>query len=136
MVLKGVFSVIATCPDAFKGKSVIFGGDILKTENYPEKTLIIVLQRSLNSDKKPSGGDKSAGRFIVSVPGFLDPDIMSSGRQITVVGVVSGKDVRALDDIEYSYPVIERKHLYLWKRSETADAGPRVYFGFGVGNRW
>jgi outer membrane lipoprotein len=122
--------------NAFQGKTVLFGGDIIKTENSPDKTLIVVLQRSLNSDKKPSGGDRSAGRFIVSVPGFLDPAIFQPGRQITVVGVVAGKEVRALDDIEYSYPVIDKRHLYLWQRKSAIDTGPRVYFGFGAGIGW
>lgn len=130
------FEALVKNPDAFQGKTVLFGGDIIKTENSPDKTLIVVLQRSLNSDEKPSGGDRSAGRFIVSVPGFLDPAIFQPGRQITVVGVVAGKEVRALDDIAYTYPVIERRHLYLWQRKSGIDTGPRVYFGFGVGTRW
>ncbi len=130
------FEALLENPDAFQGKTVLFGGDIIKTENSPDKTLIVVLQRSLNSDNKPSGGDRSAGRFIVSVPGFLDPAIFQPGRQITVVGVVAGKEVRALDDIEYIYPVIDRRRLYLWQRKSAMDTEPRVYFGFGVGTRW
>ena len=130
------FEALLENPDAFQGKTVLFGGDIIKTENSPDKTLIVVLQRSLNSDKKPSGGGKSAGRFIVSVPGFLDPAIFQPGRQITGVGVVVGKEVRALDDIEYIYPVIDRRRLYLWQRKSAMDTEPRVYFGFGVGTRW
>ena len=130
------FEALLKDPDASQGKTVLFGGDIIKTENSPDKTLIVVLQRSLNSDKKPGGGDRSAGRFIVSVPGFLDPAIFQPGRQITVVGVVAGKEVRALDDIEYSYSVIDKRHLYLWQRKSAIDTGPRVYFGFGVGTGW
>jgi len=127
------FEALLKNPDAFQGKTVLFGGDIIKTENYPDKTLILVFQLSLNSDKKPIGRDRSAGRFIVSVPGFLDPAIFQPGRQITVVGVVAGKEVRPLDDIDYTYPVIERRHFYLWQRESAIDAKPRVYFGFGVG---
>lgn len=127
------FEALLKDPNAFQGKTILFGGDIIKTENSPDKTLIVVLQRSLNSNKKPSGGDRSAGRFIVSVPGFLDPAIFQPGRQITVVGMIAGKEVRALDDIEYSYPVIDKRHLYLWQRKSAVDTGPRVYFGFGAG---
>ena len=127
------FEALLKDPDAFQGKTILFGGDIIKTENSQDKTLIVVLQRSLNSDKRPMGGDRSAGRFIVSVPGFLDPAIFPPGRQLTVVGVVAGKEVRALDDIEYIYPVIDRRHLYLWQRKSAIDTEPRVYFGFGVG---
>ena len=130
------FEALLKNPDAFQGKTVLFGGDIVKTENYPDKTLIIVFQLSLNSDNKPIRGDKSGGRFIVSVMRFLDPAIFQPGRQITVVGVAAGKEVRPLDDIHYTYPVIDRRYLYLWQRENAIDTEPRVYFGFGVGTGW
>jgi outer membrane lipoprotein len=95
------FEAILKDPEAFQGKTVLLGGDIIETENFPDKTLIIILQRPLNSQTKPSGEDKSKGRFIVSVPEFLDPSIYGQGRQITVVGTVAGKEVRALDEIEH-----------------------------------
>ena len=101
-------------PDAFRGKTVLLGGEIIETENFPDKTLLIVLQRPLNSERKPSGKDKSKGRFIVSVPEFLDPVIYGKGRKITVAGRVMGKEVRALDEIKYAYPLIDKRELYLW----------------------
>lgn len=127
------FEGILQNPDAFQGKTVLLGGDIIETENFPDKTLIIILQRPLDSQEKPSGEDKSKGRFIVSVPGFLDPAIYEKGRQITVVGTVAGKEVRALDEIEYTYPIIDRRELYLWPKEETVETEPGVIFGIGFG---
>ena len=60
------FEVILKDPEAFQGKTVLLGGDIIETENFPDKTLIIILQRPLDSKEKPSGEDKSKGRFIFS----------------------------------------------------------------------
>ncbi len=100
-------------PEAFRGKTVLLGGDIIETENLPDRTLIIVLQRPLNSKKKPDGNDKSKGRFIIFAPEILDPVIYGKGRKITVAGRVAGKEVRALDGIKYAYPVIEKRELYL-----------------------
>jgi len=120
-------------PSAFYGKTVLLGGDIIKTENLPEKTLIIMLQRSLDSKMKPSGKDRSKGRFIISVPGFLDPAIYCRGREVTVVGRVEGKEVRTLDEIEYSYPIIGKRELYLWPVEKSLDTEPKVIFGIGVG---
>ena len=108
---------------------MLLGGDIIETENFPDKTLIIILQRPLDSKEKPSGEDKSKGRFIVSVPEFLDPAIYGQGRQITV----AGKEVRALDEIEYTYPIIDRRELYLWPIEETVETEPGVIFGIGIG---
>ena len=127
------FEDILKHPEAFQGKTVLLGGDIIETENFPDKTLIIILQRPLDSQEKPSGEDKSKGRFIVSVPEFLDPAIYGQGRQITVVGTVAGKEVRALDKIEYTYPIIDRRELYLWPIEETVETEPRVIFGIGFG---
>jgi outer membrane lipoprotein len=127
------FEGILKDPEAFQGKTVLLGGDIIETENFPDKTLIIILQRPLDSQKKPSGEDKSKGRFIVSVPGFLDPAIYGQGRQITVVGTVAGKEVRALDEIKYTYPIIDKRELYLWPMEETVETEPGVIFGIGFG---
>ena len=127
------FEELLKDPEAFRGKTVLLGGDIIETENFPGKTLIIVLQRPLNSKEKPSGKDKSRGRFIISVPEFLDPAIYGKGREITVAGTVAGKEVRTLDKIKYAYPIIERRELYLWPVEETIETEPRVIFGIGIG---
>lgn len=127
------FEDILKDPEAFQGKTVLLGGDIIETENFPDKTLIIILQRPLDSNEKPGGEDKSKGRFIISVPGFLDSAIYGRGRQITVAGTVAGKEVRALDEIEYGYPIIDRRELYLWPLEETVETEPRVIFGIGFG---
>lgn len=127
------FEDILKDAEAFQGKTVLLGGDIIETENFPDKTLIIILQRPLDSEEKPSGEDRSKGRFIVSVPGFLDPAIYGRGRQITVAGTVAGKEVRALDEIEYTYPIIDRRELYLWPMEKTVETEPRVIFGIGIG---
>ncbi len=120
-------------PEAFRGKTVLLGGDIIETENLPDKTLFIVLQRPLNSKEKPNGEDKSKGRFIISAPEFLDPVIYAKGRKITVAGRVVGKEVRELNGIKYAYPIIERRELYLWPLDETIETEPRVIFGVGIG---
>jgi starvation-inducible outer membrane lipoprotein len=37
------FEDILKDPAAFQGKTVLLGGDIIETENFPDKTLIIIL---------------------------------------------------------------------------------------------
>ena len=120
-------------PEVFRGKTVLLGGEIIETENFPGKTQIIVLQRPLNSEEKPTGKDKSEGRFIVSIPEFLDPAIYGKGRKITVAGTVMGKEARTLNGIEYDYPMIERRELHLWPVEKTVETEPRVIFGIGIG---
>jgi outer membrane lipoprotein len=126
------FEQVLEDPDAYKGKIVLLGGEIIKTENLPEKTLIIVLQRSLGSRKKPISEGESKGRFIVTAPGFLDPAIYRPRRGITIVGVVEGKEVRSLGELEYTYPIISKRELHIWP-SEDSSEEPRVHFGIGIG---
>ena len=75
----------------------------------------------------------SEGRFIIQTPGFLDPAIYSPGRKLTVAGTVAGKEVRPLGEIEYTYPIIEKRELYLWPEEEAVSDEPDVRFGVGIG---
>jgi len=127
------FEQILENPDAYRGRIVLLGGDIIETKNLPEKTEIIVSQRSLDYRKKPNAGSTSKGRFILSVPRFLDPAIYKPWRKLTVAGEVAGKEVRPLGDREYTYPVITEKELYLWPSEEYHPMGPSLHFGIGVG---
>jgi outer membrane lipoprotein len=120
-------------PEAYRGKTVLFGGDIIETQNLSDRTLVVVLQRFLDNRGKPGAGDVSEGRFIITTAGFLDPAIYSSGRKITVAGRVVGKEMRPLGEITYAYPVIEKRELYLWPEEKSASAEPKVHFGVGIG---
>jgi outer membrane lipoprotein len=127
------FAQLAKDPDAYKGKTVLFGGAIIETINVAGKSQIIVLQQPLDGRDRPVAGDVSEGRFIVRTQGFLDPAIYSPGRLVTVAGQVVGKEKHPLGEIEYTYPVIEKQGLYLWPIEGPTSAEPRWHFGVGVG---
>ena len=127
------FEQILENPQAHKGRIVLLGGDIIETQILSGRTLITVLQRPLGFNKKPRDDDVSKGRFIVYTLDFLDPAIYRRGRKITVVGTVKGRELRLLSEIEYSYPVIEKKELYLWPTNSHFVTEPRVHFGVGIG---
>ena len=128
-----IFEQLLENPEAHKGKIVLLGGTIIETQNFSDRTLIVVLKCPLGFRKKPRVEDVSRGRFIIYTLGFLDPAIYRHGRKITVVGSVMGREVRPLGKIEYSYPVIEKSELYLWPLEEISGTGPRVHFGVGIG---
>jgi len=126
------FDQILRNPDAYRGKTVLLGGSIIKTTPYPGKMQMVVLQHPLGYRNKPAHESTSMGRFILSAPGFWDPAIYRAGRLVTIVGTVTGKETRSLGEIEYAYPLIANKELYLWPVEEI-DARPRFHFGVGVG---
>ena len=125
------FEQLLENPEAYRGRVVLLGGDIIATENFSDETRIVVLARPLEYRGKPAAKDVSKGRFIISNPGFLDPAIYRPGRKITVVGTVVGEEVRPLDKIEYTYPVIAQKELYLWPLEEYPGKATSVYIGIG-----
>jgi outer membrane lipoprotein len=126
------FETVLENPMGYLGATLLLGGDIIETLALPGKTEMVVLQHPLGFRNKPSKERGSKGRFIVVARGFMDPAIYRSGRQVTVVGTVAGKDVRPIGEIQYAYPLMEMKELYLWPLEDAVNQ-PRFYFGVGVG---
>ncbi len=108
------FQQVFQNPEAYKGKIVIWGGEVVETINQKDgTTLIVVLQRPLDWTEEPTF-KRSEGRFIVLVSGYVDPYIFRRGRRITVAGEIQGRKVMRLGDLEYPYPLLQNKQIYLW----------------------
>jgi outer membrane lipoprotein len=110
------FRDIQKDPDTYAGKTVLWGGVIVETSTRQQETLIKVRQTELDYQKRPTNLDHSLGRFLIRQAGFLDPAIYKEGREITVAGGVSGKEILPLGDSQYAYPVIQAKEIHLWER--------------------
>jgi outer membrane lipoprotein len=116
-------------PEAHAGKKVALGGEIVETRNFPDESLIEVLQKRLRAGDVPEETDESEGRFLVSHPGYLDPAIYRSGRYVTVVGEVRGSRTLRIGEADYRYPVLSSIFLYLWPRREIFY-GPYHYYPY------
>ena len=88
-----------------------------------------MLQRPLDRQGRPLETDDTEGRFIIESPQFLDSAVYRPGKRISLVGEVSGQEVRPLGGIHYRYPVIAAKELQLWE----PRTAPRFSFGVGIG---
>jgi len=109
------FQQVFDNPEAYKGKMVIWGGEIIRTLNQKDKTTLIeVLQRPLGWREEPKRTDDSGGRFLVLTESFLDPHIYRRGRAITVAGEILGEKIRSLGEVEYRYPLLLSKQIHLW----------------------
>jgi outer membrane lipoprotein len=124
------FPALQQKPDAYAGKVVVLGGQIIATTVKDNETWIEMLEKKLDAQQKPEDTDQSAGRFLVRFLGFLDPAIYAAGRKLTVAGQVEGALVRPINETKYTYPVLAAKEHYLWKPEE-ANRSPR--FGIGIG---
>ena len=109
------FQEVQKGPGRFLNKNVMWGGVIIDTLVRKDGTDIKVLEKGLDIEKRPVEGDVTYGRFIVRYPVFLDPAIYKPGRELTVIGTITGSEVEPIGQMQYSYPVIEAKHTKLWE---------------------
>ena len=114
------FPMVLHDPDAYSGSIVIWGGIILNVVNRNDWTEFVVLEIPLDYGGRPQDRDASCGRFLARSLRYLDPEIYKKGRRITVAGEVVGKETMQLGETQYTYPVIQIKELYLWKREVVA----------------
>jgi outer membrane lipoprotein len=113
--------------EAHKGQRVILGGYVLKVVNEPGGTLLNVLQAPLDSEEKPKSADLSEGRFFVRTKQFLDPEVFSEGRRITVGGRVAGVRATPIGKGVYQYPVIDAEELHLLPKEVPRAGYPYPY---------
>ena len=71
------------------------------------------MQRPLDWTEEPEFR-RSEGRFIVHVEGYVDPYVFRRGRRMTVAGEIEGRKVMRLGELEYPYPLLLSKQIYLW----------------------
>lgn len=122
-------SVIAE-PELSRNKTALWGGTILDTRNLKETTNIEVLAYPLNTYYRPLLESKPLGRFIIQYSGYLEPTSYAQGKQLTVLGKLSGSQSGKVGDSTYNYPVINGEQLHLWSESGERN---RTSFHFGVG---
>lgn len=111
-------TAVSKNPKGYEGKIVLWSGIIVKSLNTEEGTLIEVLQKPAGRRGRPKDIDKSEGRFLVLYPGYLDVAIYSPDREITVAGEIKGERTQSLGKIEYTYPLILCKEIYLWSKEK------------------
>ena len=101
-------------PDAYSGRRVLLGGEILQVDNLKEETELQVLQKPLGRRDVPIELDSSEGRFLITHSGYLDPAIYRAGRYITVVGEVIGARMLKIGEAEQQAPVIRSTFLRMF----------------------
>ena len=108
------FAEVLNDPEHYKGQMIILSGVVIETENTKEGTLLKVLQRPAGFRGKPKGVDESGGRFLALDNRYLDVNVFTKGRAVTIAGEVREKRTLPLGEIEYTYPLIHVKEIYLW----------------------
>ncbi|HWC51380.1 MAG TPA: Slp family lipoprotein [Nitrospira sp.] len=131
------FGQVKAAPDSYRGQSVVFGGEVLSARRLKDATRIEVLQLPLDRlDRPATDRTQSQGRFIAMQREFLDPATIPPGTRLTVTGEVTGAMTLPLDETEYTYPVIEARHIEVLP-PEMAELSTRPYpYYSGYGPYW
>jgi outer membrane lipoprotein len=120
------FTELRAAPEQYQDKVVMLSGIVLQAKRANDRTEIEVLQLPADPGEPPTANRASSqGRFLMVKEG-LDPATLEAGRPVTVIGQVKGKATKLLDETEYTYPVLEIKHLVDWQQ-----VGPRYAGGYG-----
>jgi outer membrane lipoprotein len=114
--------------ESYIGQTVIFGGYIVSVENQQDGTKIEMVQAPLGVGQQPKAKDLSAGRLIVEHGGFLDPEIYTKDRVITVGGIMSGSSKTEQSQRPYPYIRIEAQKLHLWPVAEPRSVAPYWHY--------
>lgn len=109
------FADLKRAPSEYIGRTVMVGGTVIRAKRLDSGTEVEILQLPTEKDG-PSSDDRlrSEGRFIAVREQFLDPASLPQGTPITVIGTVKGETTRALDESDYTYPILEVKHIIDW----------------------
>ena len=122
-VLRGVnteitFAELRKAPEVYQGKMVLLGGVIVKAVNRKDGTLLEVYQTEIDSMGRPINLDISGGRFLAHYKGLLESEIYHKGRKVTIAGIVQGEQAMRLGQIDYHYPFLIIKDIYLWRKEQ------------------
>jgi len=123
------FKQVSQDPNAYKGRTVVWGGEIIETTNQKDgSTLIEVFQRPLGLKDDPKLTGPSEGRFLIRSNQYLDPYIFRKGRKITVGGEILAEEIKPLGKMDYHYPLVLSKQIYLWDESYYYDIYSYPYY--------
>lgn len=127
------FSTVFKDPSQYKGRTVIWGGTIIRTVAHENGAEVFILELPLSSRDKPETDETPGGRFIAESRVYLDPMVYQMGRHVTVAGKVEGrKEVKlGKEKFPYKYPVIAIEEIHLWKREIPYMYNPYWYGSWG-----
>jgi len=125
-------AAIADQPERYHDADVVWGGKILDVRNREETTEIQIVAYPLDRAQRPDPGAPTEGRFIVALPGYVEPLDFPAGRFVTLRGRVAGTRVIRVQDRDVVLPLVADATVHLWPVNFPYER-PRVSFGIGVG---
>lgn len=135
------FSEVIQHPESYKGRMLVLGGEVLSAKRLAEGTRLEVLQLPLDDYQRPIvTRTDSQGRFLAVEKAFLDPAMFPPNTLVTIVGEVTERVSGKLDEMDYQFPAVVIRHLYVWKDpslTQESNSGPwySIFGGGSTGGR-
>lgn len=113
--------------ERYRNQLVILGGHVLDVQSQPDGSILNALQVPLKTGDRPGSKDHSQGRLVIHTSKFLDPEVYTKGRKITVAGkIISSSADKPADKTgakQATSPLphlkIETEELHLWPSYRT-----------------
>lgn len=115
------------------GGSYLWGGKILSINNDEGITQLTVVSFPLSDSELPSVKELSTGRFIAHYQGFLEPTDYKIGKQVIILGDLTGFKDGKVSEASYSFPMLRVKDINLLKDAKEGGFRLPVNLGIGVG---
>src|SRR4051794_37457079 len=71
---------VAGAPERYHDAGIVWGGKILGVRNRADTTEVEIVAYPLDRAQRPDPGAQTLGRFVISLPGFVEPLDYPSGR--------------------------------------------------------
>jgi outer membrane lipoprotein len=120
------------------GLAVRWGGSIVSVLNKPDVTVLEIVSRPLWKTGRPILSDESDGRFVAEIAGFVDPELLPDGTDISLVGTVQEVRPGLIGEATYPFPVMAVFQYKLWKprKGFTSDDFAHKHFFDRYWNDW
>lgn len=97
-------------------QTVRWGGTIVDVTNTEDnKTRVEIVSRPLQRSGRPINDDRTDGRFIAEFNEFLDPEIYTTGRDLSVIGTVADTVEGRIGNTSYRFPLLQVTNYRYWK---------------------
>ena len=123
---------IAAAPERYHGLDVVWGGKIVDVRNLADSTEVQVVAYPLDRAQRPDQNAPALGRFIIALPGYIEPFDYPIGRFVTLRGQVVGSRTLPIDEHDLVLPVVADASVHHWPVNFPYDA-PQMHFSLGVG---
>ncbi len=104
----------------YMGDTVIVGGHVISVENKLEHTEIVAVQAPLGVGQRPKTKDLSQGRLVLVYKGFIDPEVYTKDREITIGGTIIGSSAQ-VEARSYPFLKVEVRDIHLWAKEVPRD---------------